>query len=61
MKYLAKLLIAAAFALIAFARVDGIDMTEGQILLNYFPYLLLAVGCLVGAMVILSNQKDDQA
>jgi len=57
LKIISYLLAVIGISLIIALRIIGIDLTEGQLLVNYAPYWFLAIGCLVGSYAIFNNAK----
>lgn len=55
LKYLSYIIMFCGALIILYVRIDGIDLTEGQIILEYFPLLILGIGCLFGGYAIFNN------
>jgi len=52
MRLIKYALIATAIMLIGYARIKGIDLTEGQLLIEYWLHFLLAVVLLFSAVFL---------
>lgn len=56
LKRLSYLLVVSGIALIIALRIMGINLTEGQLLVSYAPYWILAIGCLLGGYAIFNRR-----
>jgi hypothetical protein len=57
LKIAAWLFICGGIATVVTLRVMGVDLTEGQLLIQYAPLLLMAIGMVVGGYGILNNTR----
>ena len=58
-KIISWLFITSGIVIIIMLRIIGIDLTEGQIFIQYTPYWILAAGLLIGSVAISSNIKNE--
>jgi len=45
--------------IIVFRRIVGIDLTEGQLFIQDLPWWIVAAGCLIGGVAIISNARGS--
>lgn len=57
MRFIAYLLLMIGVVIIVAVRIAGVDLTEAWLFLNYLPYWIVAVACILGGCAILSNDK----
>jgi hypothetical protein len=50
-------LVFLGFCLGIYVRYKGLDMTEGRIFFNYFPYYIVVIALFVAAVSILNDKK----
>ena len=55
LKYLGFTFMVSGLIIIISLRMYGLDMTEGQILINYFPYWIFSLGLFIGGWAIINN------
>lgn len=59
LKWIGLLVIALGIAIIVFLRIVGIDLTEGQLFIQYLPWWITAIGCLIGGCAIINNTQGS--
>ena len=57
---IAAILIITGGAIVLYCRIDGIDLTEGQLLAQYWPGFLLAVICFTMSFILQNSPYFDR-
>lgn len=59
LKVVGWMLLISAVVIVIYRRIVGIDSTEGQLLIQDFPWWILVAGCVVGGIAIINNAKGS--